>query len=71
MGQSSDPHPAVRYCPYCGQPVGSFFGHRIEGGAVWCDACAECFRVDHVVHSEDISDGSELPSRAVETTGEQ
>jgi hypothetical protein len=71
MGQSSEAHPSVRYCPYCGQPLGSFFGHRIEGEAFWCDACAECFRVDHVVHSEDTNDVPGQASGAVETTGEQ
>ena len=32
MRASSDSPPAVRFCPYCGQPLGSFFGARIEGG---------------------------------------
>jgi hypothetical protein len=40
--------PAVRFCPYCGQPLGSFFGVRIEGGATLCDRCQECFRVERV-----------------------
>jgi hypothetical protein len=52
MGQIESGGPAVRYCPYCGQPLGSFFGARIEGGAFWCEPCQECFRVEHVNESE-------------------
>jgi hypothetical protein len=56
MNQRSMAHPAVRFCPYCGQPLGSFFGARIEGDAAWCDRCQECFRVENVEDSEDTSD---------------
>jgi hypothetical protein len=60
----------VRFCPYCGQPLGSFFGARIEGGGAWCDRCQECFRVLDVEESEDIS----APANSApgdEPTGEQ
>jgi hypothetical protein len=56
MNQRSMAHPAVRFCPYCGQPLGSFFGARIEGDAAWCDRCQECFRVENVEDSEDTID---------------
>jgi predicted amidophosphoribosyltransferase len=71
MHPRSEAHPAVRFCPYCGQPLGSFFGARIEGGAVWCDRCQECFKVEHVVDSEDINDPPEPQVGGVEKTGEQ
>jgi hypothetical protein len=60
----------VRFCPYCGQPLGSFFGARIEGGGASCDRCQECFRVLDVEDSEDIS----APAHSApgdEPTGEQ
>ena len=53
MNPRSDPPPAVRFCPYCGQPLGSFFGARIEAGGFCCDRCGECFRVSNVDISED------------------
>jgi hypothetical protein len=59
MDQRSAAHPAVRFCPYCGQPLGSFFGARIEGDAAWCDRCQECFRVENVEDSEDTIDPPE------------
>ena len=37
-----------RYCPFCGQPLGSFFGHRITDGSRWCEHCQESFRVSIV-----------------------
>lgn len=58
MGPGDEGYPAVRFCPYCGQPLGSFFGARIVDGAAWCDRCLECFRVEHVEDSEDASDAS-------------
>jgi transcription elongation factor Elf1 len=56
MPERSTGHPAVRFCPFCGQPLGSFFGARIEGGAACCDRCGECFRVLDVEVEEDIDD---------------
>jgi hypothetical protein len=53
LDPSNDEVPAVRFCPYCGQPLGSFFGARIEGGATWCDRCQECFRVVYVDTDEE------------------
>ncbi|HEY8859552.1 MAG TPA: hypothetical protein VIM27_08870 [Gaiellales bacterium] len=37
-----------RYCPFCGQPLGSFFGNRIADGSLWCEHCQESFRVSVV-----------------------
>jgi hypothetical protein len=56
MDQRSAAHPAVRFCPYCGQPLGSFFGARLVDGAAWCDRCQECFRVENVEDDEDTND---------------
>ena len=44
--------PAVRFCPYCGEPLGSFFAVRVEGGGHWCERCQECIRVENVSESE-------------------
>jgi uncharacterized protein YbaR (Trm112 family) len=52
MANAGEAPPAVRFCPYCGQPMGSFFGNRVEGGAFWCDRCQECFRVENVKEIE-------------------
>jgi hypothetical protein len=35
-----------RFCPFCGGPVGSFFGRHDTDGAVWCDRCEEWFRAE-------------------------
>jgi len=39
--------PAVTHCPYCGHPLGSFFGHRMVDGN-WCERCQEAFTVTRV-----------------------
>ena len=31
----------TRFCPSCGAPLGSFFGHQGDDGAVWCERCEE------------------------------
>jgi hypothetical protein len=71
MAQGSSAHPAVRFCPYCGQPLGSFFGARIEGDGACCDRCGECFRVFSVNESEDFDDVPEGTPGRLDTTGEQ
>jgi hypothetical protein len=71
MAQGSSAHPTVRFCPYCGQPLGSFFGARIEGGGACCDRCGECFRVISVNESEDSDDVPEGTPGRFDTTGEQ
>jgi predicted RNA-binding Zn-ribbon protein involved in translation (DUF1610 family) len=47
----------VRHCPYCGAPLGSFFGMRAEGDAYWCERCGEFFRVRNVNQDEGPEDG--------------
>jgi hypothetical protein len=37
-----------RYCPYCGEPVGWFFGRFTADGGVWCERCQDWFRVERV-----------------------
>jgi hypothetical protein len=37
-----------RYCPYCGEPVGWFFGRFTTDGAVWCERCQDLFRVERL-----------------------
>jgi hypothetical protein len=43
------------YCPYCGEPVGSFFGRFAADGAVWCERCQSWFRA----HRCDEPDGED------------
>jgi hypothetical protein len=52
MSTPEEPDPAVRYCPYCGQPLGSFFGARLADGGHWCERCQESFRVTNVQNDE-------------------
>ena len=40
-----------RFCPFCGAPVGSFFGRHDVTGAVWCEACETWF----VATAQDLS----------------
>ncbi len=40
--------PEPRFCPFCGQPLGSFFGNRMADGSRWCEGCQECFHVSVV-----------------------
>jgi hypothetical protein len=35
----------VQFCPYCAEPVGSFWGRREATGSLWCESCAVFFRV--------------------------
>jgi hypothetical protein len=60
----------VRFCPYCGQPLGSFFGARIEGDGACCDRCQECFRVQHVEDIEDTISTSARSAAGDQVTGE-
>jgi hypothetical protein len=44
-----EPPPAVvAFCPYCGEPLGSFFGSRLADDTRCCDRCGECFRITRV-----------------------
>lgn len=44
MSDPAEPPLAVTHCPYCGQPLGSFFGNRLTTGH-WCDRCQTAFAV--------------------------
>jgi hypothetical protein len=44
----SDTAAVAAFCPYCGNPLGSFFGTRTAEGARLCDRCGECFEVIRV-----------------------
>jgi hypothetical protein len=35
-----------RFCPFCGEPVGSFFGHQGADDTTWCERCQEWFRAE-------------------------
>lgn len=48
MSEPGQQPPVVAFCPYCGQPLGSFFGTRLADGARICERCGECFRISHV-----------------------
>jgi len=64
MADPISPRAAVRFCPFCGQPIGSFFGARLADGAVGCDRCGEYFRVENV----ELDEGCDSPE---EPTGAQ
>jgi hypothetical protein len=42
----SDPPERPRFCPFCGEPVGSFFGRHGIDGAAWCERCESWFRAE-------------------------
>ncbi|MGI9117793.1 MAG: hypothetical protein ACR2JV_09215 [Gaiellales bacterium] len=50
-----------RFCPFCGEPVGSFFGHHGTDDTVWCDRCQEWFRAERV------DEPGEAPGLGVDT----
>jgi hypothetical protein len=52
VSDAPQPQPVVAFCPYCGQPLGSFFGTRLADGGSACDRCGECFRVVRVAEEE-------------------
>ena len=49
--------PEPRVCPFCGQPLGSFFGNRMTDGSRWCEGCQESFRV-YIVNLDEGTDPS-------------
>ena len=55
MSDVSDAAAEPRFCPFCGQPLGSFFGNRMADGSRWCERCQESFRVSIV----NLDEGSE------------
>jgi hypothetical protein len=48
VSEPAEGPPVVAFCPYCGEPLGSFFGTRLAGGERVCDRCGECFQVVRV-----------------------
>ena len=55
-GEASTERP--HFCPYCGEPVGWFFGRFAADGGVWCERCEEWFR------AERLDEGTPGPDRA-------
>jgi hypothetical protein len=47
------------FCPWCGSPVGSFFGRFDADGAVWCEGCEEWFTAVRAAEP-----GTEPPGRS-------
>jgi hypothetical protein len=47
-----------RYCPYCGEPVGWFFGRFTADGGVWCERCQDWFRVERIEEGTTEGDGT-------------
>lgn len=43
--QSQGQATRARYCPQCGEPVGSFWGRSSDDDATWCESCQTWFRV--------------------------
>ena len=38
----------AHFCPFCGGPIGSFFGRFEARGAVWCEHCEDWFEARRV-----------------------
>lgn len=60
MTEPTPPSPEPRFCPFCGQPLGSFFGNRMTDGSRWCEGCQESFRVSIV----NLDEGTDPPTDA-------
>jgi hypothetical protein len=58
VSESAAAGPSARYCPFCGQPLGSFFGNRMADGSLWCEGCQESFRVSSV----NLHEGTDSPT---------
>jgi hypothetical protein len=56
-----------RYCPYCGEPVGWFFGRFTADGGVWCERCQDWFRVERI--DEGTSEGGRTLNNEDPDTG--
>jgi len=52
------------FCPYCGEPVGWFFGRFAADGGVWCERCEEWFRVER------LDEGTPDADRALSDNGD-
>ncbi len=57
MSDVSEAAAEPRFCPFCGQPLGSFFGNRMADGSRWCERCQESFRVS-IVNLDEGSEGA-------------
>ena len=49
----SDERERPRFCPFCGEPVGSFFGHQGADGTCWCERCQDWFRAERAADPAD------------------
>lgn len=43
-----EPEERPRFCPFCGEPVGWFFGRFDAERSVWCERCQDWFRAERV-----------------------
>jgi ribosomal protein S27AE len=43
----------ARFCPFCGEPVGSFFGRHGDDLSTWCERCQEWFRAERCEDHDD------------------
>ncbi len=50
-----------RFCPFCGEPVGSFFGHQGADDTTWCDRCQGWFRAERADDPEPTRPAGDRP----------
>jgi uncharacterized Zn finger protein (UPF0148 family) len=67
MGTDESSADRPRYCPYCGEPVGWFFGRFTADGGVWCERCQDWFRVERI--DEGTSEGGRTLDNEDSETG--
>lgn len=48
-----------RFCPFCGEPVGSFFGRHGDDRTTWCERCQGWFRAERC-DDPDVPEGDPL-----------
>jgi hypothetical protein len=66
----------AHFCPFCGEPVGSFFGRFGAGGETWCERCEDWFRAErceepNAGEGSDVVVSGESASAAPETATEK
>lgn len=42
-----------RFCPFCGEPVGSFFGRHGDDRTTWCERCQGWFHAERCDEPDD------------------